>query len=170
MLGGSQAHEVAGDQPTCWPCRSPAFSSRAPLASSPSEAGSERSGRYEKAPYGVLTCFHCKQSGHKATQCKQMREDARLWVLITSSGSRYSIHPTSWYREMPVHQVPVVALAPNSAQARIARLITAGRPIVLEIFRTRQESLLASFIIRTLRKGADQYEVSDILKAELMYN
>ena len=29
-----------------------------------SEAGSERSGRYEKAPYGVLTCFYCKQSGH----------------------------------------------------------------------------------------------------------
>ena len=41
-----------------------------------SEAGSERSGRYETAPYGVPTCFYCKRSGHKATQCKQMREDA----------------------------------------------------------------------------------------------
>ena len=43
-----------------------------------SEAGSERSGRYDKAPYGVPTCFYCKQSGHKATNCKQMREDARV--------------------------------------------------------------------------------------------
>ena len=47
-----------------------------------SEAGSERSGRYEGAPYGVPTCFYCKlyckQSGHKATNCKQMREDARV--------------------------------------------------------------------------------------------
>ena len=67
--------------------------------------------------------------------------------------------------DMPVHMVPVVALAPNSAQAWIVRLIAAGRPIVLEVFRARQESLLASFIIMMLRKGADNFDVGDILKA-----
>ena len=67
---------------------------------------------------------------------------------------------------MPVHLVPVVALTPNSAKAWIVRLIAARRPIVLEVFRTRQESLLASFIIRTLRKGSDNLiDVGDILKA-----
>ena len=50
-----------------------------------SEAGRERSGRYEKAPYGVPTCFSCKRSGHKATQCKHMREDA-----LTAGASQLS--------------------------------------------------------------------------------
>ena len=36
--------------------------------------------------------------------------------------------------------------------------------MVLEVFRTRQESLLASFIIRILRKGGDTFEVPGLLK------
>ena len=51
-----------------------------------SEAGSERSGRYDRAPYGVPTCFYCKQSGQKATNCKQMSQlpdgDGRMFCLI----------------------------------------------------------------------------------------
>ncbi|CAE7678807.1 unnamed protein product [Symbiodinium sp. CCMP2592] len=76
--------------------------------------------------------------------------------------------PTSSLRlgiaEMPIHLVPVVSLTPNAGQAWIVRLLAAGRPLVIEIFRTRQEALLASFIIRTLRKSSDQYDISDVLK------
>ena len=39
--------------------------------------------------------------------------------------------------DMPIHQVPVISLTPKSSQAWILRL---------EVFRTRQESFLASFI------------------------
>ena len=42
--------------------------------------------------------------------------------------------------DMPIHQVPVVALAPNSMQAWIVRLLAAGRPLVLEIFRSAGSS------------------------------
>ncbi|CAE7540427.1 unnamed protein product [Symbiodinium sp. CCMP2592] len=66
--------------------------------------------------------------------------------------------------EMPIHLVPIVSLTPNAGQAWIVRLLAAGRPLVIEIFRTRQEALLASFIIRTLRKSSDQYDISDVLK------
>ena len=65
---------------------------------------------------------------------------------------------------MPVHQAPISAFLHSQVESWPLRLIASGKPVAVEVFRSKQEAVFHSLLAKQMRDNQPRVELNEVVK------
>ena len=65
---------------------------------------------------------------------------------------------------VPVHQAPISAFLRSQIESWPLRLIASGKPVAVEVFRSKQEAVFHSLLAKQMRDNQPHVELNEVVK------
>ena len=100
------------------------------------------------------------------------KKDHRQLDASTAYGFTLPRHviPTEFSRanktaNMPTHQVPLAALLHSNLESWPLRVVANGKPVAVEVFRSRQEAVFHSLLSKRMRDHVPKLDLNELIKS-----